>query len=189
MKTDMNTSMNKSMSGCDRKYTGKYRGVVVNNVDPKNMGRLMVKVPDVSNFQLSSWAMPCVPIGGIQNGMYVIPAINSGVWVEFEQGDPDYPIWVGYYWGSAVETPSMSKLLPPGIPAIVMQTPTQSALVVSDMPVPPMQGPGAMMCTPSSSVTVDASGVTIRAPVINLVGGAINITGPTNINYGALKVT
>jgi hypothetical protein len=77
------------------KYFGKYRGVVLNNVDPMQMGRLMVEVPDVTGLAPSSWAMPCVPIAGIQNGMVALPIIGSGVWVEFEQGDPDYPIWTG----------------------------------------------------------------------------------------------
>ena len=72
------------------KYFGKYRGVVLNNVDPMQMGRLMVEVPDVTGLAPSSWAMPCMPIAGIQNGMMAPPIIGSGVWIEFEQGDPDH---------------------------------------------------------------------------------------------------
>lgn len=175
------------MNGIQR-YHGKYRATVINNVDPKNIGRLQVKVPDVSNVALSSWAMPCVPLGGIQMGMYMIPAINAGVWIEFEQGDPDYPIWVGYYWGSTAEVPSMAQPLAPGAPAIVMQTPTQNAVVISDVAVPPMTAPGAMLFSPGASITVDGSSVTITATTINLIG-AVNIMGPTDINGGALKIT
>ena len=73
------------------KYFGKYRGTVINNVDPLQIGRLQVQVPDVSGLVPSTWAMPCLPVAGKQMGMYVIPQIGAGVWVEFEHGDPDYP--------------------------------------------------------------------------------------------------
>ena len=49
--------------------------------------------------------MPCVPIAGKQEGMYMVPQVGAGVWIEFEQGDPDYPIWVGGFWGIAAEVP------------------------------------------------------------------------------------
>ncbi|MEM9218823.1 MAG: phage baseplate assembly protein V [Cyanobacteria bacterium P01_F01_bin.150] len=177
------------MNGIQR-YHGKYRATVINNVDPKSIGRLQVMVPDVSNVALSSWAMPCVPLGGIQMGMYMVPAINAGVWIEFEQGDPDYPIWVGYYWGSTVEVPATAKSVAPGVPVIVMQTPSQNAVVVSDVPVPPMMLlPGAMMVSGTSAITADAQGVTIRAPKITLEAAVIDINGLTSINETALVVT
>ncbi len=81
------------------KFHGKYRGTVVNNVDPEQRGRIQALVPDVSGLIPSSWAMPCVPFAGKQSGVYVVPQIGAGVWIEFEQGDPDYPIWVGGFWG------------------------------------------------------------------------------------------
>ena len=59
----------------------------------------MVQVPDVLGVIPSSWAMPCVPAAGIQAGCFIVPPIGSQVWVEFEQGDPDYPIWTGGFWG------------------------------------------------------------------------------------------
>ena len=179
----------------NQKYIGKYRATVINNSDPKKIGRLQVMVPDVSNVALSSWAMPCVPLGGAQMGTYMIPTPGAGVWVEFEQGDPDYPIWVGYYWGSAIEVPSLAQLLPPlppGVPvppSMVMQTAGQNAVVVSDAPVPPMKAPGTMLFSQGTSITLDASGVTISGSTINLIGGAVNIIGLTNINEGALEIT
>ena len=75
---------------------------------PMQQGRLQVQVPDVAGLAPASWAMPCVPVAGIQNGMFALPIIGSGVWVEFEQGDPDYPIWVGCFWGSAAEVPALA---------------------------------------------------------------------------------
>ncbi len=60
------------------KYYGKYRGTVIDNVDPMQIGRLMVQVPDVSNVLPSTWAMPCLPFAGIQSGFYAVPDIGSG---------------------------------------------------------------------------------------------------------------
>ena len=91
----------------ERKYYGKYRGLVINNVDPLQKARLLVQVPDVLGLAISSWAMPCMPIAGPQMGVYVVPIIGAGVWVEFEGGDPDYPIWTGGFWGSAAEVPAL----------------------------------------------------------------------------------
>ena len=65
--------------------------MVLNNIDPMQMSRLQVQVPDVAGLLPATWAMPCVPVAGIQNGMVALPMIGSGVWVEFEQGDPRLP--------------------------------------------------------------------------------------------------
>ena len=46
-----------------KRYFGKYRGTVFNNIDPMQMGRIQVIVPDVSSISPSSWAMPCLPVG------------------------------------------------------------------------------------------------------------------------------
>jgi len=80
------------------RHFGKYRGTVIDNVDPQKKGRLKVSVPAVLPPDLSDWAMPCVPYAGDQVGLFAIPAVGSGVWVEFEAGDISYPIWVGCFW-------------------------------------------------------------------------------------------
>ena len=104
------------------KYFGKYRGTVVNNIDPLKMGRIQIMVPDVLGLIPSTWAMPCLPIAGKQMGMYAVPQIGDGVWVEFEQGNPDYPIWVGCWWGSMAEVPAQALLATPPLQNIVIQT-------------------------------------------------------------------
>ena len=76
---------------------GKYRGTVSDNADPTSRGRLKVKVPAVLG-DLESWAMPCVPYAGAGVGFYCLPEPGTGVWVEFEAGDPSYPIWTGCFW-------------------------------------------------------------------------------------------
>jgi hypothetical protein len=166
-----------------QKYFGKYRGTVVNNIDPMQIGRLQVMVPDVSNVMLSSWAMPCTPVAGINMGMFTLPLIGAGVWVEFEQGDPDYPIWVGGFWGTAAEVPVLSHLVPPAIPGITLQTPLKNGIVLSDLPGP--TGGIQLQTATGAMISVTDIGITIS----NGKGAIINLTGPTvDINAGALTV-
>lgn len=166
------------------KHYGKYRGLVLNNVDPLQKGRIQVQLPDVLGLGLSSWAMPCVPMAGIQMGVYVVPPIGAGVWVEFEGGDPDFPIWSGGFWGSAGEVPALA--LAPSIPAspnIVLQTTGQNSVVVSDVP-----GTGGIMLksTTGAMILVNDVGITIS----NGKGATIVMAGPTvTINNGALVIT
>ena len=80
-------------------FYGKYRGKVENNVDPLQQGRVQVTVPAVLGDGRLSWAMPCAPYAGSQVGFFAVPPVGANVWVEFEAGDPDYPIWSGCFWG------------------------------------------------------------------------------------------
>ncbi|MBT0959880.1 phage baseplate assembly protein V [Denitromonas iodatirespirans] len=166
-----------------QKYYGKYRGMVLNNIDPMQQGRLQVQVPDVAGLAPASWAMPCVPIAGLQNGMMALPVIGSGVWIEFEQGNPDHPIWVGCFWGSAAEVPALALATPPGLPAITFQTPLQNGVTISDLPGPT----GGIMLKSATGATliVNDTGIYIQ----NGKGAMITLVGPTvTINNGALTV-
>jgi uncharacterized protein involved in type VI secretion and phage assembly len=166
-----------------KKYFGKYRGTVASNLDPLQTGRIQVVVPDVAPTP-TTWAMPCVPMAGIQAGVFVVPAVGSGVWVEFEQGDPDFPVWSGGFWGSAAEVPALA--LAPSVPAspnIVLQTTGQNSVVVSDVP-----GTGGVMLRSATGafILVNDLGITIS----NGRGATIVMAGPTvTINNGALVVT
>ena len=84
----------------EQKFYGKYRGFVVDNADPEHLGRLKLKVPSVLGSEVvTGWAMPCTPYGGDANqGFLFIPEVDAGVWVEFEEGDLEFPIWVGTFW-------------------------------------------------------------------------------------------
>lgn len=165
------------------KFLGKYRGTVVNNVDPEQRGRIQVMVPDVSNIMVSSWALPCAPVGGMQTGMFAVPPIGAGVWVEFEQGDPDYPIWTGCFWGSAAEVPALAKTVPPAVSGITLQTILQNGIVISDVPGP--TGGIMLKSTTGASIIVNDTGIYIQ----NGKGASIIMTGPTvTINQGALVV-
>lgn len=164
-------------------FFGKYRGMVLNNIDPMQMGRIMVQVPDVSNVLPSTWALPCVPFAGIQNGFFVTPAIGSGVWVEFEHGDPDYPIWTGGFWGSSAEIPALALAGAPGLQSLVIQTLTQNTLMISDTPGP--TGGILLKTATGAMISINETGITIS----NGQGATIVLTGPSvTVNQGALQV-
>jgi uncharacterized protein involved in type VI secretion and phage assembly len=164
-------------------HYGKFRGTVINNVDPMMTGRLMVMVPDVSNVIPSTWAMPCLPFAGIQNGFYAVPAIGAGVWVEYEQGDPDFPIWTGCFFGSAAEVPALAMATPPGLQAVVIQTVAQNTLMISDMPGP--TGGILLKTTAGAMISISDVGITIT----NGQGATIMMNGPSvMVNEGALEV-
>src|SRR5262249_9988090 len=142
--------------GNSAKFFGKYRGTVVNSVDPLQIGRIQALVPDVPNQNPTTWAMPCVPIAGKQMGSYFLPQVGAGVWIEFEQGDPDLPIWVGGYWNSAAEVPALAS---DGAP-IVFQTAGQNAIVVSDLPGP--RGGIMLKSTTGATIVINDLGITIQ---------------------------
>jgi hypothetical protein len=83
------------------RFFGKYRGVVADNDDPLMLGRVTAQVPSVLDDLESGWALPCVPYAGDGSGLHVIPPVGAGVWIEFEGGDVDYPIWTGGWWGDS----------------------------------------------------------------------------------------
>lgn len=165
-------------------YFGKYRGTVVTNIDPMQTGRLLVQVPDVFGLSISSWAVASVPLSGKQMGAWFIPQIGAGVWVEFEKGDPDYPIWSGCWWGSASEPPALALAGLPVSPSIVLQTGAQNTLMISDMPGP--AGGILLKTTSGAFISITDIGITLS----NGKGATIAMMGPSVIvNAGALTVT
>lgn len=162
---------------------GKFRGTVVNNVDPMQIGRIQAMVPDLAGFVPGTWAMPCLPLAGINAGVFTVPMPGSGVWIEFERGDPDYPIWVGGYWGSAAEVPLLAHAVPPAVPGITLQTPLKNGLVISDVPGPT----GGILIQTATGAMISVSDVGIV--ISNGKGAIINMTGPSvDVNLGALTV-
>lgn len=164
------------------KFFGLYRGVVVANQDPQGVGRLSVSCPDVS--EVASWAMPCMSLAGPGMGAVLVPPVGAGVWLQFEAGDPDRPVWVGGYWSSAAETPAASQTASPSGPPIVLQSAHQNRLVISDLPGP---AGGVLLQTASgAAIRVTDAGITID----NGQGASIVLHGPAvTINGGALEVT
>jgi uncharacterized protein involved in type VI secretion and phage assembly len=125
------------MAAPSNRYLGKFRGRVVDNNDPLRIGRITVEVPDVLGDEPSTWALPCLPFTGPQAGQFVVPPPGAGVWVEFEQGDPSFPVWTGCWYGAADELPPdaqrAARANSPDKP-VVVQTPAAHKLVMNDTP-------------------------------------------------------
>ncbi len=157
-------------------FFGKYRGTVANNIDPQQMGRVQVQVPAVLGAGSLSWAMPCAPYAGAGVGFFMIPPIGANVWVEFEGGNPDYPIWCGGFWGLG-EVPALPALAE----MKVIKTDT-ATITLSDLP-----GIGGITIETimGAKIVINAMGIEIN----NGMGATIAMTGPqVSVNNGALDV-
>ena len=158
-------------------FYGKYRGTVENNVDPMFLGRIQVSVPAVLGQGSLSWAMPCVSYAGSGVGFFAIPPNGANVWVEFEGGDPDYPIWSGCFWGTG-EVPAS-----PAVDLIKILKTDTATLTLDDTP-----GAGGITIETmmGAKIVINAQGIEIT----NGQGGSVKMTGPqVSVNNGALEVT
>ena len=165
------------------RHYGKYRAVVLDNVDPLRLGRVEVQVPAVYGVGLGRWAMPCVPLAGHQSGVFLLPQVGAPVWVEFEQGDAELPIWVGGYWVDADELPPLAHAGLAVAASLVLQTPNQNAIAISDLPG---SDGGILLKSQSGAlIAISEAGITIS----NGRGASIVLAGAmVTVNDGALTV-
>jgi hypothetical protein len=177
-----------SAPAAPRTYYGKYRGTVLQNVDPEFRGRIMCMVPDVLGVLPSNWCEACPPLAGPTGppmGVYMVPPIGAGVWVEFEQGDPGKPIWSGCRFGVG-DTPPLALAGNPADPNICIQSLLQHMVMLSDMPPTPVTGGIILKSTTGAMVVVNDSGIYLS----NGKGAIITMVGPTiDFNVGALTIT
>jgi uncharacterized protein involved in type VI secretion and phage assembly len=164
-------------------FLGKYRATVHDNLDPYGLGRIRAIVPAVTGKdEPSTWALPCLPAAGEGMGLFTVPQVDSGVWIEYEGGDPAYPIWVGGYWTRG-EVPDLAPKQAPPAAAFTLQTANGNGLVISDVPgaasILIQSATGAKFSIADDGITID-----------NGQGSVITLKGPSvNVNDGALKVT
>jgi hypothetical protein len=168
------------------RYYGKFRGTVFLNLDPENRGRIQAIVPDVFGLTPSTWALPCLPLAGKGSGAFCVPEIGAGVWIEFEQGDPAFPIWTGCFWGATLELPELGMGSVAPAHNIVLQTTGRNSVTVMGTPAG-----GVMLC--AGPVASPSSPRIVVTPAgIEITNGTASITlaGPSvTINRGALVVT
>jgi uncharacterized protein involved in type VI secretion and phage assembly len=158
-------------------FHGKYRGVVVANEDPLSLGRLQVAAADVYGSETSGWALPAVPYAGDGVGLFLIPPVGALVWVEFEQGDPTYPIWTGCFWADG-QLPA-----DPAVPTTKVLKTVSATLTFDDEP-------GSASVTIETAggmrISIDTDGISID----NGQGSTVTLSGPkVSVNDGALEVT
>ena len=161
-------------------YFGKYRGKVENNIDPLLLGRCQVSVPAVLGDGSLSWALPCAPYAGAGVGLFLVPPVGANVWVEFEGGDTDYPIWSGCFWGVG-EAPAT-----PAIPQMKVLKTDGVTLTISDLP-----GAGGLTIEVGPPVVPLPLKLVFNAGGIELTNGAASVKlSPVSVslNNGALEV-
>jgi hypothetical protein len=139
------------------RHYGKYRGRVVDNQDPTARGRLQVVVPALLDKQ-PVWAMPCAPYAGDGVGFFALPPLDAGVWVEFEGGDLDLPIWSGCFWADG-EIGSGDAA--PGIKFWI--TDAVSIRIDDDAGEIVIKTRGATLTLSSSEITAEANTITEKA--------------------------
>ena len=160
-------------------FYGVYRGTVENNVDPMSRGRVQVSVPAVLGGGRLAWAEPCVPYAGNQVGAFAVPPVGASAWVQFEAGDPDYPVLAGCSWGPG-ESPA------PGLPQVLLLA--TDGITVTASAVPGAGGLTIEVGPPAVPVPVTLA---LGAHGIELSTGASSITLDgvrVTINNGALEV-
>jgi hypothetical protein len=124
----------------DHRFFGKYRGLVVNNQDPLQVGRLQASVPEVLGETPSGWASACAPYGGAACGFFAVPPVGAGVWIEFEAGDVSRPIWSGTWWAqgevpmdqTGAPTATTKKILRSDFGLILSLDDAQQTITLSD---------------------------------------------------------
>lgn len=161
-------------------YFGKYRGKVENNIDPMLLGRVQVSAPAVLGEGKLSWAMPCLPYAGSGVGLFVVPPVGANVWVEFEGGDTDYPIWSGCFWGVG-EVPAT-----PAIPTMKVLKTDGITLTMSDLP-----GAGGFTLEVNPPVVATPLKLAFTSAGIEMTNGAASVKltpASVSVNNGALEV-
>jgi hypothetical protein len=167
------------MSG-GAKFYGKYRGKVENNLDPQQQGRLQVSCPAVFGDGSLAWAMPCAPFAGPGVGFFALPPVGANLWVEFEGGDPDYPIWSGCFWGIG-EAPAL-----PAVEQMHVIKTASLTLTLSDLP-----GIGGFTLEVNPPAVATPLKMVFNAAGIELSNGAASVKltpASVSVNNGALEV-
>lgn len=161
-------------------FFGKYRGVVTDISDPMQLGRVRARIPDVTGSAESGWAMPCFPFAGSGMGFFALPKVGAGVWMEFEHGDPDYPIWSGAWYGGLSDVPPV--LMTPPYKKVLLKTEGGTSILLDDTP-----GVGGITLETAGGQKIKILGTGIE--IDNGTGAAIKLTGPQiSMNNGALEV-
>jgi uncharacterized protein involved in type VI secretion and phage assembly len=170
------------MSGCGGgHHHGKYRGRVVSNDDPLGLGRVQISCPALLGSGRQSWALPSLPYAGPAVGLFLVPPVDADIWVEFEGGDLDRPIWTGCFWSSSDDVPA-----DPAVASTKLLKTDGLTLTVDDS-----SGSGGVTLEVASPAVSQTVTITLSSSGIELSTGSSNVkitSSSVSVNDGALEV-
>ena len=93
-------------------FGGYWEGIVVNDKDPQQKGRLQIRILDLHDDTTPDESLPWVPPNfpsasasttntWANSGFFQCPAVNAMVGIMFKKGDPGFPVWIGGWFVSA----------------------------------------------------------------------------------------
>jgi uncharacterized protein involved in type VI secretion and phage assembly len=166
---------------CPRKpHYGRYRGKVVSNSDSQKLGRIQVTCPDVLGRGQMAWALPSTPYAGDGVGFFAIPPEGADVWVEFERGDPDFPIWAGCFWSSG-QVPSeasaaATKVLKTDALTLTIDDSSGGEGVTLEVSSPAVNTPIKIALTSSGvEISTGSAKLTLDTTSVSLNDGALQV--------------
>jgi len=190
-----------------KQFFGKYKGVVTDNKDTMFSGRVRAKVNEVFGDNECGWATACLPFAGPQMGFFAIPPVGAGVFIEFEGGDPDRPIWSGGWLSLSDIDPAANVPVP--YKKLIIKTEGGTSITLDDTPqtggitFKTADGPSLTLSAlgtvidggqPPGSITIKAGMGQIKIAAEGLVidagtGAKVEMQGPkVDVNSGALQV-
>jgi hypothetical protein len=160
-------------------FHGKYRGTIANNLDPLQQGRVQVSVPAVLGDGRLSWAMPSVPYAGDGVGFFAVPPVGANCWVEFEGGDPAYPILAGCFWGDGQAPgdglPTTKVLKTDGVTVTIDDLSGAGGLTI-DVASPAVPVAMKIACTSSGiELSIGSSKVVLSSTSVSVNDGALEV--------------
>ncbi len=159
----------------EHRFYGKYRGEVYEVGSGDNAGCIRAKVPTVfGDDVISGWAYPASPYAGDGYGLYLMPETGDPVWIEFENGSIELPIWTGAWWRNGT-------LPDPKDPSQRVLTSKQGMQIIFDDDANKLtlKHPGG------ASIELSDSGIVLQAG-----SRKIEITSSSvSVNDGSLEVT
>jgi uncharacterized protein involved in type VI secretion and phage assembly len=184
-----------TMTAVEQHY-GKYRGVVTDNQDPRSLGRVRARVPEVLADVETGWALPCAPYSGDATGLFTVPPPGAGVWIEFEAGDVSRPVWSGCWWaGGGLPTDHNGAAATPDLKVLRSEQGLMVALLddASTIAVSDSSGANLLLIeAQGGKVTLKATTkVVVQAPQIELVENATHpiVFGDQLMTYLSQLVT
>ena len=154
-------------------YFGKYRGIVTDVADPENRCRIRARVDSLLDGQDTGWAMPASPFAGDGHGFVMLPKVGSGVWIEFEAGSLDNPIWSGGWWANGQRPDPQGDQ----VRVIVSENGHQVVLddAAGEVKIVHSGGPEIKMTATEVTITVGSCELKISTTDISLNNGLVKV--------------